>query len=183
MLALSQGCCLLVCQPQHSLASLFRVEEGANCTPPALRSPLPVFHSHAALCSQLQVGNRAFAARFKLECPNSWALVNEQDPVPRVPGNGQLGLALGLWLGFVVGAFVCLQPRYSRQQQRGALLNIDPAPCLPPCAAPAQCASATPAGLCALDGAATSLCAPPSSSAPSLHGGCCLWVRPSHALS
>ncbi len=37
----------------------------------------------------LQVGNRAFAARFKLECPNSWALVNEQDPVPRVPGTGE----------------------------------------------------------------------------------------------
>lgn len=36
-----------------------------------------------------QVGNRAFAARFRLECPNCWALVNQQDPVPRVPGTGE----------------------------------------------------------------------------------------------
>ena len=103
---------------------------------------VPFFHSHAALCSQLQVGNRAFAARFKLECPNSWALVNEQDPVPRVPGNGEpsfswsmcgscwpvprvpsngeLGRPPCVCLGFVVAAFVCLQPQCSRQQQRAS---------------------------------------------------------------
>lgn len=47
----------------------------------------------------MQVGNRAFAARFKLECPNSWAVVNQQDPVPRVPGTGGFG-------GCASGAFL-----------------------------------------------------------------------------
>lgn len=55
----------------------------AQCggSPPRLSLPL-------LLRLLLQVGNRAFAGEFRKLVPDSWAVVNDQDPVARVPATG-----------------------------------------------------------------------------------------------
>ena len=40
------------------------------------------------LCVMRQVGIGAFAGEYRSLVPDSWAMVNRQDPVPRVPNTG-----------------------------------------------------------------------------------------------
>lgn len=54
----------------------------------AICTPADAPHAAPAPLQPCQVGNAAFAAEYRGLVPDSWGVVNDQDPVPRIPGYG-----------------------------------------------------------------------------------------------